>query len=108
MPFQGADDDQMFNRPPEEAEMVSVCTVIAFVHDDLAGFKPVVYQKCSVVKRSEFKTAAKEILDDGAKAIVNWLPGALEASKNLCPDKGNYKSVEWMCSDNLLISYSGD
>ena len=77
-----------------DCETVAYSAVILLHTPNLAGFSPIVWQKAGVVEYSCFKKEFEEMLDMGMTAIVNWLPGALEASRNLCPDeRDGYKSV---------------
>lgn len=81
-------------------EKMAYSLVIALHTAQLAGFQPIVWQKAGVIGYAEFKNEIELVLTEGLRVIVQWLPGALEASRNLCPEEtGQYESVG-LCSEH--------
>jgi hypothetical protein len=77
-----------------ESDKMAYSLVVVLYSDQLAGFQPIVWQRAGLVAYCDFKTEIEDILELSFRVIVKWLPGAVEASRNLCPDNtGQYKSV---------------
>ena len=103
--------------PPEPAMVLNVIPVddpdsdkmefsliIVLSSQHLAGFQPIVWQKAGLIGYAEFRDEMKTVLTQGFLAINRWLPGAVEASRNLCPEPtGKYKSV-WLCEEHEAVS----
>ena len=84
----------------QECERMAYSVAIVLHTAQLAGFKPIVWQKAGLIEYPSFKKEMEALMTVGFEVIVTWLPGAVEASKNVCQDKsGQYKSVG-LCHDH--------
>ena len=78
-----------------EYDIAAVSHVVVLETSSLNGFTPIVWNRVNLVRPEEFIEDVQIAIVLSLKAIINWLPGAVEAVDNLCPpEPKRYKSVE--------------
>jgi hypothetical protein len=79
----------------KDSDKVAVNTIAVFQTTGLNGFTPIIWNKLSILAPDELDKDTNDTLVLSLKAVLGWLPGAIEAIDGLCPDRSKkYRSVD--------------